>query len=96
MYQTVTKTIPRYGWKIEVMDITLNEADELQKLLNDEKAFTDKIFSYIVSWGCTDREGKPLPLTVENLRNIPQGALNHIIKSIRNPLMDDDPKNDFI
>ena len=94
MFQTVKKTIPGYNWGIEVVDITLNESDELHSLLTDETAFKAKILSYIVSWGCTDREGKPLPITVDSLRDIPQTALNFIIMAIRNPLMDDDPKND--
>lgn len=88
-------TVPGYGWHVRIKEASLYDVEELQKLLTNETAFTEKIMSFVLGWDCPDPQNKPLPLTVEGLKRLPQSAVRFIINSLREPFGDDDLKNGF-
>lgn len=93
MYPTRKITVPNYGWTVEVLEASLYELDELKSFASDEKAFPEKLMSFIKSWDCKDKQGNELPVTVEGLRKLPQSAAWFIIKSVREPFQEDGIKN---
>lgn len=85
--------VPGYGWHVTIKEASLYDIEELQKLLTNETAFTEKIMSFVLDWDCPDSQNKPLPLTVEGLKRLPQSAIRYIIGCLREPFQDDDLKN---
>jgi hypothetical protein len=51
------------------------------------------IADYISYWDCVDKKNKPLPVSAEGLKKLPQSALRFIIEQVKDPFSDDDPKN---
>ena len=83
-----TNTIEVEGydnWQAQVYELTVNEVDELRRLLNLDATTRDTITALseaIKEWNFTDRDGNLLEVTEENLGLIPASALSSLLRGI--------------
>ena len=73
------------GWKAQVYELSVNEVDELRRLLQIETTTRDTIAALsgsIKEWNFTDREGNPLSINEESLGLIPASALSSLLRGI--------------
>lgn len=93
-YPTIDIEVKGYDWHIKCYEINEREGEEFGEATKaqDNERLLRVLAGLIVEWDCTDRDGSPLPRTVEGVRKLPKSVLEAIIKGVGNGEVGLDPK----
>ena len=88
-YPTITMTIPRYNWKMEVTEPGVDEYYDLLDAYRTDASSTEsrnkiKAFwsKHIKSWDCKGQDGADLTIDAAGVGKLPWTALSAITKSL--------------
>lgn len=93
-YPTINIEVKGYDWHIKCYEINEREGEEFGEATKaqDNERLLKVLAGLIVEWDCTDRDGNPLPKTVEGLKHLPQSAMSALITGVAGGEVGLDPK----
>jgi hypothetical protein len=87
---TVGIDIKHYNWHWDVFEPTLDESIQMAELLQNPaknvKEIQEMLAKILRSWNCIGRDGQPLPVTIEGIKQIPQSVLFEALISLAKAL----------